>query len=779
MSWWHDHFEIYRATDRSSAEIRAKHLYAVTRLTPVMMAANMLNGALVCLAFWDSAPRASVLSWIAILATAAALATLAWWHLRSRVAAAASPAALRRATLHAALLALIWAYVPAAWFVGADAPHRVLIATLTSGMMCAGAFALATVPTASLIYVAILTAASGYALIACNEPLYLYIAGLLCVYAFVIASGVLSAARTFTARLVSEREAERQSHMVGLLLRDFEEHATDVLWEIDCQGRFTHVSNRLATLLCNAPGEPPSASLLGLLEQCRSAGDSDPGREALREALASDRPFRDIVVPVRTPQGQRWWSITAKPVTSEAGRADGWRGVISDITGERRAQQRLHQLAHCDPLTGLANRMVLRERLARFVGRGAGARHVGALLFIDLDNFKTINDTLGHSVGDAVLQIVADRLDSVVRDRDLLARLGGDEFAIVLSDAGSADEVAAIAQRLLRGLVVPCVAQGCSVTLGASVGIALLPEHGSSVDDALGNADLALYAAKAAGRGRFEFFAPSLGERPRRRLAIEQELRYALSRRQLALHWQPQIDLSTWSPLRAEALLRWQHPELGSIAPAEFIPVAEDCGLIEEIGNWVLLQACREATGLPASVGVSVNVSPAQLMRANFLTGVETALRDSELPPNRLEIEITESIFIDNVPPALANLRQLKQLQVRIALDDFGTGYSALGYLRRFPFDTLKIDSGFVRELLSRSDTLAIVKTIIALAGTLGMYTVAEGVEESAQLEMLRDAGCGAIQGFIAASPMPIGELEVLIANWPRRSPLRRESISR
>jgi len=769
MPWWRDHFEIYRAPDRISAQIRGKHLYAVTRLTPGMMAANLLNSAVVCLAFWNSASRVSLLFWFATVAVAAGLATLAWWRRRSRIAPAASPAAIRRATLHAALLGLIWAYVPAAWFVGADAPHRVLIATLTSGMMCAGAFALATVPSASLIYVAILAAGCGYALIASNEPLYLYIAALLCIYAFVIVLGVLSTARTFTARLVSEREAARQGQMVALLLRDFEEHAADVLWEIDRDGRFTHVSSRLTTLLCSAPGEPPSASLLGLLEQARSADDSDLGRAALREALASDRPFRDIVVRLQTPQGQRWWSITAKPVTGESGQADGWRGVISDITGEKRAQQRLHQLAHCDPLTGLANRMVLRERLARVVGRIAGTRLGGALLFIDLDNFKSINDTLGHSVGDAVLQIVADRLDSVVRERDLLARLGGDEFAIVLSDAGSVDEVAAIAQRLLRGLAVPCVAHGCSVTLGASVGIALLPEHGSSIDDALGNADLALYAAKAAGRGRFEFFAPSLGERPKRRLAIEQELRHALSRRQLALHWQPQIDASTWAPVGAEALLRWQHPELGSIDPAEFIPVAEDCGLIEEIGNWVLLQACAEATALPDGVGVSVNVSPAQLMRPDFIIGVETALRDSGFPAHRLQIEITESIFIDDVPPALASLRRLKQLGIRIALDDFGTGYSALGYLRRFPFDTLKIDGGFVHELLSRGDTLAIVKSIIALAGTLGMNTVAEGVEEAAQVHILRDAGCTAVQGSLAAPPMPIGELGVLLANWSTR----------
>ena len=777
MSWWHDHFQIYWAPDRFSAEIRGKHLFAVTRLTPVMMAANVLNGALVCQAFWDSVARVSLLAWISVLTSAAALATVGWWRRRGRVPGPASSAAIRHATLHAALLALIWAYVPAAWFAPADPPHRLLIATLIAGMMCAGAFALATVPSASLVYLAILTAASGYALAAGHEPLSIYVAALLCTYALVIVSGVLSTAKTFTARLVSEREAERQSEMVGLLLRDFEEHAAEVLWEMDSEGRFTHVSSRLATLLYSAEGDPPSASLLGLLEQARPAGDVDAGRKTLREALASERPFRDIVVPIQTQQSQRWWSITAKPIAGDSGRAAGWRGVIADVTGEQRAQQRLQQLAHCDPLTGLANRVVLRERLARLVGRAPVTRLGGALLFIDLDNFKTINDTLGHSVGDAVLQIVAGRLESVVRDRDLLARMGGDEFAIVLSDAGSTEEVAAIVQRLLRGVAAPCSAQGCSITLGASVGIALLPEHGSSVDDALGNADLALYAAKAGGRGRFEFFAPGLGERPRRRLAIEQELRHALSRNELSLHWQPQVDLSSWSPIGAEALLRWHNPELGSIGPAEFIPVAEECGLIEEIGSWVLLQACREGAALPGGIGVSVNVSPAQLIRSNFIASVEAALRSSGLPARRLEIEITESIFIDNVPPALANLLQLKQRGVRIALDDFGSGYSALGYLRRFALDTLKIDGAFIRELLSQAGTTAIVKSIISLAGTLGISTVAEGVEDAAQLPILRDAGCVAIQGFLVAPPMPIGELGTLLENWPTAHP-RRQTAS-
>jgi len=520
MAGWRERFEVYWAPDPVSAEIRGKHLYAVTHLTPVAMPANVLNGAAVCFALWESAPRSSLLIWFALLAAAAARGMFAWWRRRGSGPRPASPRAIHRATFHAVLLGLIWAYVPAAWFAAADEPHRLLIATLTSGMMCAGALVLATVPTASLGYVAVLAAASAYALVASREPVYGYVALLLCTYTPVIIFGVLSAARVFTARIVSEREAERQSQMVGLLLRDFEEHATDSLWETDRAGRFTRISSRLVKLLGEARGDSPPESLLELVDRGRVPGNTDAASQALRRALALDRPFRDIVLQVQAREGEKWWSITARPITDETGRATGWRGVISDVTGERRAQQRLQQLAHSDPLTGLANRVVLRERLARLVGRGSASRLSGALLLIDLDDFKNVNDTLGHSAGDAVLQIAAGRLQCVVRERDLLARLGGDEFAIVLSDAGSSDEVANIAQRLLRELAAPCIALGHSVTLGASVGVALLPEHGSSIDEVLENADLALYAAKARGRGRFEFFAPHLAEGSARRRAI-------------------------------------------------------------------------------------------------------------------------------------------------------------------------------------------------------------------------------------------------------------------
>jgi diguanylate cyclase (GGDEF)-like protein len=465
-----------------------------------------------------------------------------------------------------------------------------------------------------------------------------------------------------------------------------------------------------------------------------------------------------------------WWSVTAKPLLDEGGHGTGWRGLLSDVTRQRQTHQRLAYLAHYDSLTGLSNRVQLRERLNQALAAataGGGPARRSALVCLDLDNFKAINDSLGHSLGDEVLRQVAQRLQSVVRRGDLLARLGGDEFAVLLDDVRTDDEALRLAQRLIDAFGRPAQVQGRTVAFGASVGIAWMPEHGRTIDEILGNSDIALYAAKERGRGRFfEVFSPSMGQRNRRQAVLESALRQALQRGEFTLEWQPQIEMAGGQVIGADALLRWHHPELGWVAPAEFIPVAEQCGLIGEIGQWALLRACVEAqTELPG-LGISVNVSPAQLGLPGFLEGVERALRLSGLDAGRLEIEITESIFLDDGAAALAHLHALRSLGLRIALDDFGTGYSALHYLRRFPFDTLKIDQAFVRELMTHHDARAIVRTIVQLAATLGMQTVAEGVEELVEMEVLHHAGCQVLQGYLVARPMSVARLVAFLRGW-------------
>jgi diguanylate cyclase (GGDEF)-like protein len=471
----------------------------------------------------------------------------------------------------------------------------------------------------------------------------------------------------------------------------------------------------------------------------------------LTRAFGEGRPFRDLVVPIQSADGLRWWSITAKPLA-----AGGWRGVIADVTAAREAHERLAQLAHFDSLTGLANRVQLRDHVRQALQEGQAL----ALLCLDIDHFKSINDAFGHAVGDAVLVEVARRLRGGLRSVDLASRLGGDEFALVVQAAHSPEQLQAVADRLVRALGQPFEVNGHAVPLSASVGVAWAPAHGADLDELMANADLALYAAKEGGRGRYECFVPRLGDRHRRRVLIAQELHGALARGEFALAWQPQVHIATGQPVGAEVLLRWLHPELGAVSPAEFVPVAEESGQITAIGTWVLEQACAGAMALPDSVTVSVNASPAQLLRDDFLAGVALALARSRLPARRLKVEITESLFMDAVPVALANLHGLRELGVGIALDDFGTGYSSLAYLLRFPFDTLKIDRAFVLEMMARDDARALVRGIVEMARTMGMGTVAEGVEDAAQLEVLRQAGCDAVQGYLLARPMPLPALQ-------------------
>ena len=438
----------------------------------------------------------------------------------------------------------------------------------------------------------------------------------------------------------------------------------------------------------------------------------------------------------------------------------------SDVTQDRQQRPTLGYLAHVDSLTGLANRVQLHERLSQVLAhRGDPPRRSG-LIFLDLDNFKSINDALGHSVGDAALRLVAKRLQSVLRKADLVARLGGDEFAVLLDDVRSDEEVYQLTRRLMQVVNAPGEVQGRLVHPSASMGVALIPDHGDTVDEVLGHADLALSAAKERGRGRCEYFAPWMGERSRRQVLLERELREALARGELSLAWQPWVAIEAWEVVSAEALVRWEHPTLGWVPPSEFIPVAERCGLIGDIGAWVLQRACQEAQTVLGDLRISVNVSPVQMMRAGLVDDVRRALAQSGLVPERLEIEITEGVMLDATPTAMSNLHQIKALGVQIALDDFGTGYSSLAYLRRFPFDTLKIDRAFVRELLGYPDARAIVRTIVELARLLGMQTVAEGVEEAAQLDVLQEAGCTAVQGNLLAEPVSSEALRRMIDGW-------------
>ncbi|WP_430929549.1 putative bifunctional diguanylate cyclase/phosphodiesterase [Methylobacterium tardum] len=442
----------------------------------------------------------------------------------------------------------------------------------------------------------------------------------------------------------------------------------------------------------------------------------------------------------------------------------GWAITLEDVSARRAAEVSAAELARLDPLTGLPNRLLLRERLddalARFHHTGDGC----AVLLVDLDRFKPVNDTFGHPIGDALLQIVADRLRSTLRPTDTVARIGGDEFAIVQADVSAADAAHALARRIVDLIGRSYIIEGHLLTIGASIGVALVPADGTDAGKLLKNADLALYRAKLDGRGTHRFFEPEMDARMQARRKLELDMRQALARREFQLHYQPQLQRQSGALSGCEALIRWYHPERGLVSPLDFIPLAEEIGLIVPIGEWVIRQACRDAMTSPGHMSVAVNVSPAQFKSDRLVETIISALASSGLPARRLEVEITEGVLLQENERTLQTLHRLRELGVRVSMDDFGTGYSSLSYLRSFPFDKIKIDRSFVKDLTSKPDGEAIIRAIAGLGKSLGTTTVAEGVETSEQMQRIRLEGCTDVQGYLISKPVPNDEILTLVS---------------
>ncbi|WP_448046152.1 bifunctional diguanylate cyclase/phosphodiesterase [Bradyrhizobium liaoningense] len=459
--------------------------------------------------------------------------------------------------------------------------------------------------------------------------------------------------------------------------------------------------------------------------------------------------------------GPRYITSTRIGIRDEAGEPRYLIHVIEDVTEQRRADEKIAHLAHYDALTDLPNRTLFREQIERELAKVAGGEQF-ALLYIDVDEFKGINDSLGHHVGDELLKAIANRLRGCLKQGDLIARLGGDEFAVIQTGIGSPADVLSFLTRIYQAIRQPYRCLGHQLSTDASIGIALAPQDGADLDQLIKNADLAMYGAKANGRRTHRFFEPEMDASAKARLSMELDLRQALVNGGFEIHYQPLVDLRTNEVSGCEALLRWRHPERGMVSPAEFIPIAEDTGLINELGDWVLRMACNEAATWPAHVRVAVNVSPVQLKCDTLSLRIAGALAASGLNPRRLELEITEAVLIRDDEAALSILHQLRSIGVRIALDDFGTGYSSLSYLKRFPFDKIKIDRCFVADIAEESGSPVIVQAVVNIAAASSMTTVAEGVETEAQRDMLRALGCTQMQGYLFSPPKPASEVRKL-----------------
>jgi diguanylate cyclase (GGDEF)-like protein len=452
--------------------------------------------------------------------------------------------------------------------------------------------------------------------------------------------------------------------------------------------------------------------------------------------------------------------IRVSAIRDAQGASFGSVVICTDLSDRRRAEARIQHMAHHDWLTGLANRALFRERLNAALQDAPQENEAPdqvrfAVLCVDLDRFKAINDTLGHAAGDSLLQLVAARLQTLVREGDTVARIGGDEFTLLQLGINDTGQATALAERLIHELGQPYRLAGREMQIGASVGIVLAPLHGRDLDTILSFGDVALYQAKSQGRGRFSLFAPEMNDLQRERAELEGELRRAVTEGALHVHFQPQFDFETGRVVGAEALLRWKHPTRGPVPPSEFIPIAEEIGLITQLGGWVLATACREAAAWPDDIRVAVNVSPAQFHAGGLVATVRAVLAESGLAPHRLELEITEGVLLRDSDLTRTALLDLKALGVRISLDDFGTGYSSLSYLRRMPLDKIKVDRSFVMALGHDPAAHALVRSIIGLATVLGLETNAEGVETKGQANMLREEGCQEAQGFFFGHPVP------------------------
>jgi diguanylate cyclase (GGDEF)-like protein/PAS domain S-box-containing protein len=536
--------------------------------------------------------------------------------------------------------------------------------------------------------------------------------------------------------------------------RDVADASSDWIWEVDDSLRVTFISERYALVT----GRPPEASVGMPIAGLFHPGENPERWHRFLDDLQHWRPFRNVVSLCEDANGiNHTVRLAGKPVLDAAGKAIGYRGTATDITAEIEAGRRAEYLAMHDPLTGLPNRVLLLERLEQAIASVSRRRDMAALLLLDLDRFKDINDTLGHPAGDLLLQQVAVRLSSCVREVDTVARIGGDEFSIVLVGIKDAADAQLLSRRLLETFQTPFDLDGHEVLVTVSVGVALIPMDGSIPDKLLQHADIALYRAKEEGRNASRFFEPEMDARLQRRKAVERELRLALSRNELELYYQPKVSLRNDEVAGVEALVRWQHPERGLVPPSEFIAIAEETGLILQLGEWVLRTACRQAAAWP-DLEVSVNISPAQFRQADLVQLVRSALQDSGLAPHRLELEVTESVLIQQPDAAAKLLDDLKALGIHVAMDDFGTGYSSLSYLQRFHFDKIKVDRSFIWAIGTEPTAKAIVRAVINLANSLGMLTCAEGVETDEQLATLRCEGCSEVQGYLFGKPMPAAE---------------------
>jgi diguanylate cyclase (GGDEF)-like protein/PAS domain S-box-containing protein len=659
----------------------------------------------------------------------------------------------KRQTIPSAITAVLWLSAIFIFSPRGEPSGLIALLMIHALLMAGSVFLFATVPISIVVFVS--TLGGGTALfLALNLGAYAGLSALLFTFSTLV--GTVEVGRIYLKARLNEAAARESEAVVSLLLREFEENEADWLWEVDPARRLRGVSPRFAFALGCAQSDAEGKPLLELVAGTGWQNGRIPtGLRDLAERLRARENFSNMLVQVSIRGEERWWELSGTPMRGEDGEFIGFRGVGSDVTEQRKSSEKIAYLARYDTLTQLPNRLQVTEALGEALRYAAQWRGQCALLMVDLDRFKSVNDSLGHMTGDKLLAQVSARLQALMGENQLCGRLGGDEFAIVVRDASQRSDVRDLAERVITRLSEPYQVDQHTLYVGASVGSAFGPRDGTSVEELMRNADLALYQAKDAGGGEHRVFEPMLHAYAEERRQLEVSLRKALGRDEMVLHYQPVVDARSQNVVSFEALVRWNSADHGFVSPGKFIPLAEDTRLIVPIGEWVLRTACEEARRWPDAIKINVNVSPEQLLEPDFHKHVVEVLAQTGLRPERLEIEVTESIFLRDASVARNALEQVMALGCSVALDDFGTGYSSLGYLRKLRFSTIKVDRTFVQGAAQgAAESLAIINAVVAMAKSLDMTTTAEGVETIEEVELIRNLGCDKIQGFYFGRPM-------------------------
>ena len=763
--------------DGLSPHVRHKllrqQLGSVSQMTPAMLMASVVLAAVFLVLTWGTShfvPIAVATGAITMLQLHGTYLALVYPQVPKDRRPRKSVA---RTILYAFLLGTLWGLVLNVLPVAQDNTLRGAATIGLGGLLCIAMMALVNYPQALAAFcIPLLVGALGTVLGIGSTASDIWVQGtLLMAFTFIMVMITFNHAAAFVAYRASETLVEEKREIIGLLLREFEQSTSDWIWGFDADGSINRLSGGFTAATGVSEDALRGADFVHFL-RCITP-PSDPLMVHLERDVGGRQTFQDIELRVIADGKDCWWSLTGKPAFDEAGTYLGYIGTGSDVTERKVAERRITMLAHHDPMTGLLNRTKFTEQLNSCVARLERYGSPFSVMFLDLDQFKSVNDSKGHMAGDKLLVQVARRIDGLVRESDLAARLGGDEFAIILPNDADADNAARLATRLIEEIKQPYAIDGDHVAIGVSIGIAMAPMNGTRPDQILRNADLALYRAKADGRSVYRFFESQMDSEARERRLLEVELRDAIGNDELVLYYQPLVSAVDERPIGFEALIRWNHPIRGPVPPAEFIPIAEHSNLIVDIGDWTIVQACMAAVTWPEHLTVAVNLSAKHFRRADISLIVQKALAMSGLAPQRLEIEITEGLLMENPDEVVLKLAEIRNLGVTIAMDDFGTGYSSLSYLLKFPFDKIKIDRSFVDA--SSDDEVArdILKAIASLGKTLKLRITAEGVETRAQAEFLAEIACHQLQGFYFSRPLDSIDLpHYLLTHVPGMGPV-------